>query len=128
MNYLNLAISHLWLVFKEKTTGENNHKLPSLRTAPILGQDVKGLALHQSLPLVVASKPPFVLSPLDSVHMSIETSISNREDMQISESQFSRLSALCSFYAHRWELMIIILIVGKITCEKWDILFIIIKE
>lgn len=36
MNYLNMAISHLKLVFKEKATGENNHKLNSFRTAPLL--------------------------------------------------------------------------------------------
>lgn len=45
-----MAISHLQLVFKEKATGENNHKLPSLRTALVLaGRERPGLASEPAL-------------------------------------------------------------------------------
>lgn len=38
MNYLKVAISHVQLVFKEEAKEENNHKLNSLRKAPVLAE------------------------------------------------------------------------------------------
>lgn len=38
MNYLNMAVSYLQLVFKREATEENNHKLNSLRTDPVLAE------------------------------------------------------------------------------------------
>lgn len=49
INYLNMAISHLQLVFKEKATRENNHKLKSSECLQFW-QDVKGLCLYQAHP------------------------------------------------------------------------------
>lgn len=66
MNYLNMAISHLQLVFKEKATGEKNRKLNSLRTARVWAGRERPLPGSEP-PSAVASHAPVVLSPLDSV-------------------------------------------------------------
>lgn len=47
MNYLNMAISHLQLVFKEEATGENNHKLNNLRMAPVLAEGPRSVPVSE---------------------------------------------------------------------------------
>lgn len=88
MNYLNMAISHPQLIFKEKATRENNHKLNSLRTTLVLAECKRPESLFQSLPLEVASQILVCLSPLDSVYLTAQTPISTREEKQIQESLF----------------------------------------
>lgn len=65
-----MAISHLQLVFKEKATGENNHKLNNLRTAAILAGHERPVPVSES-PLAVASQTPFHFKSLGlSLHGS----------------------------------------------------------
>lgn len=108
-----MAISHLQLVFKEKATGENNHKLKSSECLQFW-QDVKGLCPYQGTPLAPeAPQVPFALTPLESVSIAAQTPISNREDMHISESCFSRVVPVLL-------LCTVISIVGKNSLQRME--------
>lgn len=88
MNYLNMAISHLQLVFKEKATGENNHKLNSLRTAPVLAGHERPVPVSES-PLAVASQTPFHFKSLGlSLHGSPNPYVQHGRHANIRESLF----------------------------------------